>query len=366
MSVSDAAVLRIVDRIYDSVEHPALWPETIDAIGELIGGRPGFWSAPKWHGVFLSRADLQLIDQHADEFGELVVRFLKLVFLSVLSSPGHFDGRAAVGIMLAQRFLPAASTIDKSSLMPPSKAAMRNLIAALWEDDRVITNDGYSYIRLLLPHLDRALRLQMRHTEADIRSGMLCAALDRLTLGIILIDHAGLPLWLNRRAHEIVEQGNGLRLSDGRLAATEPSETRRLRDLVRAAVSSGAEGLLPLSRGAALRPLLVLAFPLPPSGAAAALLRQFTSGIVFISDPDQIEDPSVSALRRAFNLTYREAQTAVAVSRGQGLQSAADAMGVALTTARSQLQQVFAKTGTSHQAELAGLLHRTLAQLRST
>jgi DNA-binding CsgD family transcriptional regulator len=41
-------------------------------------------------------------------------------------------------------------------------------------------------------------------------------------------------------------------------------------------------------------------------------------------------------------------------------------MGVAPTTARSQLQQVFAKTGTAHQAELAALVHRTLTLLRQT
>jgi hypothetical protein len=39
-------------------------------------------------------------------------------------------------------------------------------------------------------------------------------------------------------------------------------------------------------------------------------------------------------------------------------------MGVALTTARSQLQQVFAKTGTRQQAELAALVNRTLTVLR--
>jgi DNA-binding CsgD family transcriptional regulator len=38
-------------------------------------------------------------------------------------------------------------------------------------------------------------------------------------------------------------------------------------------------------------------------------------------------------------------------------------MGIAVTTARSQLQQAFAKTGTKHQAELAALV-RTLTQVR--
>ena len=37
---------------------------------------------------------------------------------------------------------------------------------------------------------------------------------------------------------------------------------------------------------------------------------------------------------------------------------------VAVTTARSQLQQAFIKTETNHQAELATLVHKALTHLR--
>ena len=87
-------------------------------------------------------------------------------------------------------------------------------------------------------------------------------------------------------------------------------------------------------------------------------------GVVFVSDPDLTDDFNVESLRRAYDLTYREAQTAIAIARGHGLKTAARAMGVAPTTARSQLQQVFAKTGTNHQAELAALIHRTFTHVR--
>jgi DNA-binding CsgD family transcriptional regulator len=56
---------------------------------------------------------------------------------------------------------------------------------------------------------------------------------------------------------------------------------------------------------------------------------------------------------------------AIAIARGQGLKAAAVNMGIAVTTARSQLQQAFAKTGTKHQAELATLV-RTLTQVLET
>jgi len=43
-TISEDALLPVVDRIYESVERPDLWPETIRAIGEFVGGRRDFWS----------------------------------------------------------------------------------------------------------------------------------------------------------------------------------------------------------------------------------------------------------------------------------------------------------------------------------
>jgi DNA-binding CsgD family transcriptional regulator len=119
---------------------------------------------------------------------------------------------------------------------------------------------------------------------------------------------------------------------------------------------------LAISRDDNLRPLLLTAIPLNPIGNAGS--NDLARGVVFISDPDRTDSPSIESLRRAFDLTYREAQVAIAIAHGHGLQAAADQVGVALTTARSQLQQVFSKTGTSHQAELAALVHQALTHVR--
>jgi DNA-binding CsgD family transcriptional regulator len=201
----------------------------------------------------------------------------------------------------------------------------------------------------------------MRMSSANIRAGILSGALDCLTHGVILVDHSRQPLWLNRRAQEILDASSGLRLSSAGLVGHRPADTRSLRELIKEALSAGKQGLLAVSRGKELRPLLVTAVPLNPTDTLDA---SNSFGVVFITDPDRADDPTVETLRRAFHLTYREAATATAIAHGQGLQAAADTMGVALTTARSQLQQVFAKTGTSHQAELAALVHRTLTHLR--
>ena len=378
---SEGALLSTVDRIYEAIERPELWPQTIYAIGELIGGRRHFWGLDQntdtsnldptrkvnpyemgcYGTFFLSRMDLQALDQYAEEFGELIIRFLKIVFVSILRSQHEASAREAIGLKMVQRYLEAFEPVTGISGSPKSKAAGRKLIAALWEEGRVFSGDNLRSMRLLIPHLDRALRLEMRLNLADLHRNLVSGALDYLTYGVVLVDTAGLPLLFNKRAQEIINQSDALRLSPAGLKGRRTLDTRSLRELITEALSAGTQGVVAVSRGDDLRPLLLIAAPLSGNLEGA---KQAAGGVVFISDPDRSDNPPIESLRRAFDLTYREAQTAIAIADGHGLQAAADAMGVALTTVRSQLQQAFAKTGTSHQAELAALVHRTLTHVR--
>ena len=72
--------------------------------------------------------------------------------------------------------------------------------------------------------------------------------------------------------------------------------------------------------------------------------------------PDLAALPGVVRLRAEFGLTKAEARLALRLAEGASLASAAQAFNVKLTTIRSQLQQVFAKTGTSRQTELVAML----------
>ena len=379
----EQSLSEIVDRIYGSIEQPDLWPKTIDAIGDFLGGQTHFWSAdesaqrvrplPKmssvmletgcWPTVFLSRMDLKALDEYEQEFGELIVRFLKNVFLSILWSPDDVRAREAIGLIMTQRYVQAFDPSVGTSTSSPA-SPRRRLIAALWENGYTFSSDNLYSMRLLAPHLDRAARLQMRLNSADLHADRISGALDALTLGVVFVNDSGLPLWHNRRAQEIISRSNAAQRGSTGLAEHSRSDTQSLRELIKRALSARNQGPVAISRGAELRPLLVIPIPLKPHDASDVSDRS-ARGVIFISDPDRADEPTVEDLRRAFDLTYREAQTAIAIANGHGLKAAARSMGVALTTARSQLQQAFAKTGTSHQAELAALVHKTFTHLRS-
>ena len=151
MVANEEALLSAIDRIYEAIERPELWPKTIYAIGELIGGRRHFWGldqgTPTMHleptrkanayevgcygTFFLSRMDLQALDQYAQEFGELIIRFLKIVFFSILQSQDEVGAREAIGLKMVQRYVEAFEPAAGIAGSPKSKPVGRKLIAAL-------------------------------------------------------------------------------------------------------------------------------------------------------------------------------------------------------------------------------------------
>jgi DNA-binding CsgD family transcriptional regulator len=117
-----------------------------------------------------------------------------------------------------------------------------------------------------------------------------------------------------------------------------------------------------LSRPSGRRSYVVSVVPLPfqtgerlAAGRAAAML--------FVAEPDRRSERPDAWLQRLWDLTPAEARLAGRLMQGESLREAADALGVALGTARNQLKHVFAKTDTRRQAELMRLLLQSMPPL---
>ena len=157
---------------------------------------------------------------------------------------------------------------------------------------------------------------------------------------------------------QMIADADGLQIDSAGLQAATAEQTKALRTLIAAAAGMpdhcSSEGAISLRRPSARRNLTVLIAPikcelpwLPGPRPAAA---------VFVSDPER--EPFVPAhhLQQMYGLTPAEAAVAVALARGEGVQSVADELRIALPTVRTHLQHVFEKTDTRRQAELVRLL----------
>ena len=94
---------------------------------------------------------------------------------------------------------------------------------------------------------------------------------------------------------------------------------------------------------------------LPIEGAAHDIFTNAATAVV-ITPIDVMRAPEAAMLNGLFDLTPAEARLAKHLANGETVGETADALGVSVTTLRSHLRSIFAKTGTSRQAELTGML----------
>jgi DNA-binding CsgD family transcriptional regulator len=230
--------------------------------------------------------------------------------------------------------------------------------------------DDVALQHLLVPHFQRALQLQRRLQTVEVVGEDAMAALERLTIGVILLDERGIPFAMNAAAQRILRSGDGLAVGrDGVLAVT-PTDTARLRLAIRdarAATSeaSGSGGALRLIRPSGRRPLEILVTPLPAGRVAVG--QKAARVAVFVSDPEA-EARATDAgdtLRQLYGLTAGEARLLTCLLDGMDLTGAADVLGRSVHTVRTQTKAILAKTGTSRQADLLRLILGGPANLAS-
>jgi DNA-binding CsgD family transcriptional regulator len=215
----------------------------------------------------------------------------------------------------------------------------------------------------LVPHFGRAMAVYHRLHQAEIQVDLATGAIDRVAVGIVLLDVGGVPILVNREAKRIAASGDGFVLGDRCVAAERPGDAVRLRSLIRQVGGhTSAEGPDSKTRGGAVRltrssgrsdyhvvvmPLPRRCQPIDGSGAVA---------VVFVSDPEKSQSPVDFLFGDLYNLTDAEARLVCQLLEGRGLTAAAEQLGLSRNTVHSQLASVFQKTGTRRQGELLHLL----------
>ena len=226
-----------------------------------------------------------------------------------------------------------------------------------------------SLVKLLMPHLQRAVSLHRRLADLEKQKTAATDALDCWSLGVVLLDNHGRVLLMNRKAEEIMSQRDGLSLAADGLHAALPSEASVLHRLIQDSIATrmgkggNSGGAVALSRTSSKRAFNLLVTPLFSQKALPT--QKGAVAAIFLSDPDAREETDAELVRQLFDLTPAEAQLTALLISGEDLKHVAQILQVSMNTARTHLKRVFDKTGTTRQAELVRLLLQSPAQVRS-
>ena len=220
---------------------------------------------------------------------------------------------------------------------------------------RVFGDSEVAVLRALFPHVRRALQLHQHIVDLKLLSDSYAWVLDQVPYGIVLLDSGQRVLLANKTARQLASARDGLILKSHGLEAGTSSETRVLQSLLRSAVGvdagETAGGNVLISRRD-FSSLVLSVYPVRESSVFPVSAKI----AVFITDPAGQSRSSAEATLSLFALTRAETRVALLLSEGKSLQHAADRLGVATSTVRSQLKSIFRKTNTSRQSELIKFL----------
>lgn len=205
-----------------------------------------------------------------------------------------------------------------------------------------------------LPHLKRLVTLWRMFGGTARRAELSEAVLDTLSTCVMVLDSIGRVVYQNHAATAVLQQGDGLRCSEGQLIGTQFEITQALQASIRQLIfdpTGNATTALRIPRPSGASDYCVLLAPLRRQ------IRTLQGKIlVALENPDSSLHTQSEHLATLFGLTPAESQVAMRLAEGRSAEEIAQENHVAMSTVRSQTKAILAKTETNRQSELVSLI----------
>jgi DNA-binding CsgD family transcriptional regulator/PAS domain-containing protein len=359
----------LIGMIYDCAIEPERWSRTIAEICGTMGCLSGLLvlvdlrrsqlrlayasgMRPEWQRRFLSYSD-KLVGFYARAFSkEICVDGEPLLLSSVIS--GAFAESIYAELTQAQGVLEAMQTVV---LRQAGRLAVFG--ANRHEGGSKLSDDERAIMRLLVPHIRRAVAISDLLDVKSIEVATLAATLDTFNAGILVVGDRSRILHANRVARDMMSKREPIAAVNGFLSVRDAeagAEIAQAIELARADEAAiGANGIgVPLrDEGAAVAHVLPLA-----RGELRTRLAPQAAAAVFITQPAYSPPQDIGSLAANYGLTPAETRMLECVAGGATLGEAAEMLDISANTAKTHLARIFSKTGVTRQADLIALVNR--------
>jgi DNA-binding CsgD family transcriptional regulator/PAS domain-containing protein len=226
-----------------------------------------------------------------------------------------------------------------------------------------------SLCEILAGQILRGLQLSQRIGASEIERGLYSSVMDRLSVGVVILDMQGRVVKSSGKAEEALAARDGLQAQAGRLRATCAKEDRDLQAAIKAAIACAQRGEGRETRGLALtklsgsRNLGLIVQPVPSTRRGGVSTTPNVA--IYIRDPESYADVESDLVRQLFDLTPAEAAVARRLTSGLSLEDVAASLDISRNTARAHLRSIFSKSGITRQTELVRLMLNSAAVLGS-
>jgi DNA-binding CsgD family transcriptional regulator len=363
-SDKSAALLEIINLLYEAATDPAQWTEALDRTHQMFDATAAHlfrWDA--WHDRPVSSlASRTYLGQQEvlDYYLRIDPRRTLLAAQpigSTLLCHEHIDEAFVsrneffqdYSLRYGRRYLMATNL----SQAGPSTAVLAVLRSPLQGPFGPVEKALLDQLR---PHLVRATGMQACFENLRREAALGHDLLTALPTCLIAADAEARAVRMTQAAEDLLRRGDVMHLVAGRLIAAAHAPTVMLHRLIGQA--AGVGGML---RGGHMildgRRGTRHAVTVMPLSRTSTLLQKPEAPLAFVMVKDlrPTQRPQ-RQLAEMFGLTQAEAELAVAIGAGKRLDDVADERQVSMATLRTQMRALYSKTATSRQAELVQMI----------
>jgi DNA-binding CsgD family transcriptional regulator len=351
----------LLDEIYDAATDAPLWSSVLTRIADLTGSQGGilFGQSVRNSVVYFDH------NGRLDDACNAVYKARHMHNTWSLRME-RFPAGALVG---SEEVMPLAElrrTAFYDEVLHPQDVAYNAMIPLAKDRDFTaafnlcrsarqgpLDEPGRRLLLSLLPHLQRTMRLGYRLAGYEALQQAQYAVLERLAVGVVLLDRLARVLYANQAARALGAGHGPVRLSPA-LRATTPPQDRQLARLIALALAgkpTGAMSLVVPSDGR-LVAVLVSSVRGNDRNRFADLRMHDAAAMVFLSDAANAPEIPAQRVMDAYGLTLGEARVALSIASGASVPEVAMRLALSPNTVKTHLRRVFAKTGAARQAEL--------------
>ena len=243
-------------------------------------------------------------------------------------------------------------------------------------DNQSVNEHALELLKLLSPHLSRALGLYVKLQRQETEKGIYETGLDQLSLGCLMLDSQAKVLCANQAAKDIINQYYGLALSQQQFILHDKNTQNELNQAVEHAMQMHAHSTscdnerlirVRLADGMLLG-LLIAPAPLTAhyqgKRAPKVIIYIAELGDAHITGPAEKYESSGASVARLFDLTPQEGKLALLLAAGRTIAEASEQLGVAVSAARNYSKSIYAKLGIRGQNDLVRIVCKSFALLR--
>jgi DNA-binding CsgD family transcriptional regulator/PAS domain-containing protein len=353
----------VIADIYEAAIDDERWP----AIAQIVASATGVPTAGVWFVDQGQLQDLALTEDALATYGPYTEHYVKLDQWQRGLISGPWDQVRLGYELFPERELKKTEFYNDfargNGLFRPMCAVMhlaRGTFATvsvnLPPGKKLLEETDKPRLARVVPHLRRALQLRLTQRKSAPRAKLHAAALDALAFGMVVCDANGRVVLANTAAEALARAGAGITLGNRRhgLGAVAQDEARALAALVHDAACGGAGGVMRLTGRAGRCELIALVTPLPPKFGVDGARPAYA----LVSLRSAYDSPSFSTemLIALFGVSPAQAAIALAVFNGKSPEEIAAARGVAISTLRTHLAEIFVRTEVEDQRGLIRLL----------